>query len=342
MRFTKKHLFFLFIIIILIYFLAAFKIPYYIYKPGSADALNPIVEVEEGYKSKGDMHLVTISGGQATPLQFIWAKILPNQEVMPLEDVRPEGVTEDEYMHAQLQMMENSQEASTVVAYKAAEKGIEIEFNGVYVVTVIDGMPADGILEMGDRIVGINDKQVKEAEDLITFVEGKKAGDIVTIKFVRDEKEMTQDIKLDAYEELDGKVGIGIRLVTDRSVTVDPEVHFSSGRIGGPSAGLMFSLEIFDQLTEEDFTRGYEIAGTGEIDYNGNVGRIGGIDKKVVAADREGADIFFAPNENGNKDSNYQVAKEKAAEIDTSMKIVPVNTFQDAVDYLKGLKPASK
>ncbi|WP_369813161.1 S16 family serine protease [Virgibacillus halodenitrificans] len=153
---------------------------------------------------------------------------------------------------------------------------------------------------------------------------------------------MTQDIKLDAYEELDGKVGIGIRLVTDRSVTVDPEVHFSSGRIGGPSAGLMFSLEIFDQLTEEDFTRGYEIAGTGEIDYNGNVGRIGGIDKKVVAADREGADIFFAPNENGNKDSNYQVAKEKAAEIDTSMKIVPVNTFQDAVDYLKGLKPASK
>ena len=63
----------------------------------------------------------------------------------------------------------------------------------------------------------------------------------------------------------------------------------------------MFSLEIYDQLTEEDLTRGYHIAGTGEIDYEGNVHRIGGIDKKIVAADKEGIDIFFAPNENGKE-----------------------------------------
>src|SRR5690625_7652658 len=70
---------------------------------------------------------------------------------------------------------------------------------------------------------------------------------------------------------------MGVSLVTDRSVTVDPKVNFSSGNIGGPSAGLMFSLEIYDQLTENDLTSGYAIAGTGEVDYNGNVIRIGGI-----------------------------------------------------------------
>ncbi|WP_369404739.1 S16 family serine protease [Piscibacillus salipiscarius] len=69
--------------------------------------------------------------------------------------------------------------------------------------------------------------------------------------------------------------------MTDRDVTVNPEVEFDSGSIGGPSAGLMMSLEIYDQLTSEDITKGYQIAGTGEIDYEGNVSRIGGIDKKL-------------------------------------------------------------
>ncbi len=98
----------------------------------------------------------------------------------------------------------------------------------------------------------------------------------------------------------------------------------------------MFSLEIYDQLTEGDLTKGHQIAGTGEIDYEGNVGRIGGIDKKVVAADREGVEVFFAPNEGGRGgDSNYEVAKKKAKEIDTDMVIVPVDTFDDAIKYLK-------
>ncbi|MDY0396286.1 S16 family serine protease [Virgibacillus halophilus] len=69
-------------------------------------------------------------------------------------------------------------------------------------------------------------------------------------------------------------------MVTDRSVSVKPKVHFKSGDIGGPSAGLMFSLKIYDELTKEDLTNGLQIAGTGEIDYDGNVMRIGGIDKK--------------------------------------------------------------
>ncbi|KHE71812.1 hypothetical protein LD39_07855 [Halobacillus sp. BBL2006] len=100
----------------------------------------------------------------------------------------------------------------------------------------------------------------------------------------------------------------------------------------------MFSLEIYDQLTEKDITKGYQIAGTGEVNYEGQVGRIGGIDKKVVAASEDGCQIFFAPNEDGRKGSNYQVAKETAEEINTDMKVVPVDTFQDALNYLKDME----
>jgi len=323
----------------IIFFLALYKLPYYIYSPGSADPLRPIVEVDNGFSSEGDMHLVTVSGMQATPLQLIWAKTRPFHDIMPLEDVRPEGISDEDYMHAQFQMMEGSQESSTVVAYEAADKEISIEFNGVYVVAVIEGMPAEGNLEMGDRIVRIDEQQVKEADDLITYISDKNSDDMVEIEFVRDDKELSTDIKLETLQDADGQIGIGIQLVTDRLVEVDPAVHFASGDIGGPSAGLMFALEIYDQLTEEDLTGGYQVVGTGESDYDGMIHPIGGIDKKVVAADQEGGDIFFAHDDHGAEDSNYNEAKAAAEEIDTEMVIVPVDTFNDALSYLENLDP---
>ncbi|HLR62224.1 MAG TPA: SepM family pheromone-processing serine protease [Lentibacillus sp.] len=340
MRFTKKHIIALILVIGIAFFISAYKLPYYIYKPGDADALNPIVEVKDGYQSEGDMHLVTIRGGQATPVQYLWAKILPNQDILPLNEVRPEGVSEDEYFHAQLQMMENSQEASTVVAYEAANEDISIDYNGVYIVSVVEGMPAEEVLQMGDRIVGIDGSSIDESNDLIEYVENKQAGDTITVDVVRDKKEFEQEITLKKFPEMENKVGIGIQLVTDRSVEVDPEVNFSSGNIGGPSAGLMFSLEIYDQLSEEDLTKGYQIAGTGEVDYQGNVLRIGGVDKKVIAADQEGCDIFFAANNEEAENSNYEVALKTAEEIGTDMQIVPVQSFDDALQYLQNLGPS--
>src|SRR5699024_12590960 len=94
----------------------------------------------------------------------------------------------------------------------------------------------------------------------------------------------------------DNKVGIGIQLVTNREVEINPKVEFSRGEIGGPSAGLMFALTIYNQLTKEDVSNGIKIAGTGELDYERNILSIGGIDKKVIAADKENVDILFAPS----------------------------------------------
>lgn len=336
-RITKKKLVLYVLVIVIAYFLSTYQLPYYIQKPGRTEPLNPIVEVSEGYNSAGEMHLVTVSGLQATPIQYLLAKILPHNQISPLEEMFPEGISQDDYMHAQLQVMESSQEASLVVAYEAAGKDIQIDYVGVYVVSVVKGMPADGKLETGDRITKIDDTEIKEANDLIELVESKEAGETIMVEFIRNDRVEKVEIGLKQFEEEPDKVGIGISLVTDREVTVNPEVSFSSGNIGGPSAGLMFSLEIYDQLTEEDITKGYQIAGTGEIDYEGNVYRIGGIDKKIVSSDRKGIDIFFAPNEGGKEDSNYKIAKQVAEEIDSDMEVVPVDTFYDALNYLEEL-----
>lgn len=337
MRYSKRHIIYLAITVLIAFFLSTYQLPYFIYKPGSADPLDPVVEVVDGYQSKGNMHLVTVSGGRATPVQYVWAKLSSYHEIQPIEDVIPEGVSNKEYRHAQLQMMENSQESSTVVAYEAANKDITIEYNGVYVVSVRKDMPAEGKLEMGDRITGIDGGEIREADDLIQYVDDKQSGDEITMEVHRDEKQIDVTLTLGTYAELDNKVGMGIELVTNRHVKVNPEVHFSSGNIGGPSAGLMFALEIYDQLVQEDLTKGYQIIGTGALDYEGNVLSIGGIDKKVVAADRAGCDIFFAPHEDGAEGSNYEVAKKTAADIQTKMKIVPVDTFEDALIYLQNL-----
>ncbi|MGM8211855.1 SepM family pheromone-processing serine protease [Virgibacillus sp. W0430] len=337
MKLSRKHILSIFFVGIVSVFLVSYQLPYYIYKPGHADPLNDMVVVNGGYTSEGDMHLVTISSNRATPIYYLLTKILPHQELVPAEKARPEGITDEEYMHAQLQMMESSQEASIVVAYETAGEKITIDYNGIYVIGIIDGMPAEGKLEIGDYITAVDGHKISEAKDLIEYVQEKHPEDTITLEVNRKEERKEIEIELQAFDDLEEKVGVGIRLVTDRNVNVERSVDFKSGNIGGPSAGLMFSLEIYDQLVEEDLTKGMKIAGTGEIDYDGQVGRIGGVDKKVIAADREGCDIFFAPNEQGREDSNYKLAKKTAAEINTKMKIVPIDTFEEALNYLSNM-----
>lgn len=338
MQINRKQFFLYSIILVLVIFLSSFKLDYYIYQPGGIYALDEVVNVDQRFESEGEMHLVTVRGGQATPIYYLWAKIRPYYEIYDLDDIRPEGISQEEYMNTQLHIMESSQEAATVVAFKASDREIDIEYKGVYVMGVVDGMPADGNLQPGDQIVEIDGKAVNSTQEVLEIISNYSKGEDIEAKVIREDEEMNVSFALGTFPNEPDRVGMGVSLVTDRDVTVDPKVNFDSGSIGGPSAGLMMSLEIYDQLTTEDITKGYLIAGTGEIDYEGNVYRIGGIDKKIVAADRDGADVFFAPNEKGKDGSNYEVAKQTAEKIGTDMEVVPVDTFQDAIDYLESLE----
>ncbi|WP_342769342.1 SepM family pheromone-processing serine protease [Aquisalibacillus elongatus] len=335
---NRKQLALFSIIIIAVFLLSSYKLDYYIYQPGDIYSLDEVVDVEDHFDSEGELHLVTVRGGQATPFYYLWAKIRPHYEIYDLEDIRPEGISQEEYIDTQLHFMETSKEAAQVVAYRAADRDIEIEYNGVYVMTVVDGMPAEGQLQSGDRIIEMDGQTVSSSQEIVDMTQSYEAGEEIELTVIRDEEEISVSFALGTFPDEPDRVGMGISLVTDREVSVSPNANFDSGSIGGPSAGLMMALELYDQLTSEDLTKGLKITGTGEIDYEGNVFRIGGIDKKVVAADRKDVDIFFAPNEGGREGSNYEVAKETAEEIGTDMEIVPVDTFDDALNYLKDLK----
>lgn len=327
-----------FLIAAVIILLSSFYyLPYYVSKPGMAKELAPIIEVENGYDEKGSFLLTTVRMGRANIYAFVTAKIVKYQELYPVEDIRNENETDEEYNVRQLQLMASSKLAAIETAYKKAGIPIKYHYNGVYVLNVMPDMPANGKLQAGDRIFKVDGKEFESSEEFISTVSEKQEGDEITLTFERRDKTKEAVIPLKTLEKT-GKPGVGITLVDDKEVEADPNVSIASDEIGGPSAGFMFALEIYNQLVKEDLTNGYKIAGTGTINAEGQVGRIGGIEQKVVAADKAGAEIFFAPNEKGAADSNYKAAAETAKDIKTNMKIVPVDNFDEAIEYLRNLE----
>ncbi|WML38983.1 SepM family pheromone-processing serine protease [Neobacillus sp. OS1-2] len=314
-----------------------YSLPYYVSKPGMAKELAPIISVEEGYKDEGNFMLTTVRMGRANIYSYLEAKLRKYEEIYPLEMILYKKETEEEYNARQLHLMAGSKLNAIEVAYRKAGLPVHYKYKGIYVVQVVPGMPAEGKLHAGDRIYKVDGHQFPSSEKFIDYVGQKRVGDKVTLTYSRNKKTRTASLSLQPFKEDPTKIGIGISLVDDKEIVVEPKVKVRTDEIGGPSAGLMFSLEIYNQLTSEDLTKGYQIAGTGTIDGAGNVGPIGGIEQKIVAADKAGAEIFLAPNEKGAKKSNYKDALKTANEINTKMKIVPIDTFDEAVHYLEQL-----
>jgi Lon-like protease len=314
-----------------------FSLPYYVSKPGLAKELAPIIQVEKGSHGKGSFMLTTVRMGRANIYSYVEAKLFDYVELYPLEDILHETETQEEYNARQLHMMAGSKLNAIEVAYKKAGYPVEYKYKGVYVVQVVPGMPAEGIILAGDRIIKVDGQKFASSESFIEYVGRKKSGEQLELTIKRNEDTKQVKVIVQPFKTDPKKVGIGISLVDDKEIIVDPEVTVKTDEIGGPSAGLMFALEIYDQLLEDDYTKGYKIAGTGTIDSEGLVGPIGGIDQKIVAADKAGAEIFFAPNEKGIDESNYKLAVKTAREIDSNMKIVPVDVIDDAINYLQKL-----
>ncbi|KUP07324.1 hypothetical protein Q73_05010 [Bacillus coahuilensis m2-6] len=320
------------------------RLPYYISQPGEAYPIAPIIEVEDASNTtKGSFLLTTVRMGQANLLTYTYAKWKDYYEIFPEEDIKRPEESNEAFRTRQLFYMEDSTKNAVTVAYTYAGIPVSTEFKGIYVMNVLEGTMASEKLKAGDRIIKLNDETLTSSDQLISMVNQRSEGDTITITFIREEKEYRVPIELAIINGQTGTVGIGIELVDHVEIESDRDISFETEAIGGPSAGFMFSLEIYNQLTDKDLTKGYKIAGTGTISEDGTVGRIGGIEQKVIAAYSSDADIFLAPNDSapvGSDDfiSNYEAAVNTAAELDIDMEIVPIETFEEAIIYLEGLE----
>ncbi|WP_252503697.1 SepM family pheromone-processing serine protease [Sporosarcina sp. Marseille-Q4943] len=333
--------------VLFLLFLFIYPLDAYISKPGGAYDLAPIVEVEGGDKDDvGTFNLMTIAIGKATPFSYVVSKFSDRMKLLPTNKVRREGEDDKEYNIRQKKLMSDSQFNAITVAFSKAGIPVNVTYDGVFVVSVLKGGASDGKLEAGDKIRSVDGVQLKKVGQFASAISGKGEGDKVTVSVERDGKLHDIEIILSEIPKSEGRIGLGVQFQEDRELATDPIVDIHTADIGGPSAGLMFTLEIMNQLVDEDLTKGYNIAGTGEMLSDGTVGRIGGADFKVMAADREGVEIFFAPNDylpdevrkkNPGIMTNYEEAVKTAEKIGTKMKIVPVATIDDALDYLNDL-----
>ena len=320
----------------------SFFIPtnYYVTRPGSAIELGPMIEVEGGKKDEtGSFMLTTVRMGEANLAWYVYAQVASDAELMPKELVVSKGENSEDFVRREQAVMDNSQKIAEAVAFRLAGYDVKVEKQGVWVMGTLEGLPAKQVLKIGDVITSVDGVRTAEAKDLLQALAKKSAGDKVEITYIRDGQEAKTMLTLVPLPESKA-VGIGVRPDNKQNISIPKTVSIASQGIGGPSAGLMMTLEIYDQLnTSLDLTKGYKIAGTGTISLDGTVGRIGGINHKVIAADKAGAEIFFAPQDTPDANSNYEEALATAKRIKTNMKVVPIKTVGDAVTYLNGQKP---
>jgi PDZ domain-containing protein len=322
--------------LILVMILFWIPTPYVVFQPGTAEVVKPMVSMESGYtEEKGSLMLTTVRMTYSNAASYVMVHLNPHADIYKKSDIL-QGVTDEEYSERQEYNMLTSQSDAVQAAYQRADIPYDIVTEEIRVIGTIEGMPAYDILKTGDRLLQIDDIQVSTREELVDYITQKHVGDQIRVSFLREEEERTANMLLAAADGEDSKPAMGVFIANIQTIQAQDsakQVYIKAGEIGGPSAGLIFSLEIFNRLVPEDITKGYQIAGTGEITPDGSVGVIGGIQYKVVAADKAGAELFFAP------EGNAAIAMEQAENIDTDMKIIPVKTMGEALDYLDALPP---
>lgn len=305
----------------------AFMVPipvFFLYVPGPVRDVEKLVRVADAktYSSEGQLFLTTVSiDTTVTLFDVIKAGIDPHQDVVMKEDVT-QGLTLREVREQAKADMRESKQAARQTAFAAL--GLSAG-EGALIIETVARSPADVLLEEDDRVVAVDGGDVSTACDVQQAIGRHSAGEVIRITVVRDGRRRTIPIETIDHPQQPGAAFVGISMEDVQGDSVG--VQFKTGEIAGPSAGLMFSLALYDRLTPDDLTDGRKIAGTGEIFCGGAVGPIGGIEEKVAGAEREGAEIFLAP------ELNFEAAKGAAGDIE----VVSVGTFDDAVEYLEGL-----
>ena len=325
-------------VLVVLAVIGAFTIPldsYFVYVPGPIRNVENLVHVKgaKTYPSQGSLSLTTVRiDQQPTLFALVQAGLDPKEEVVSVSSLGG-NQSQNQLEHTfQVQMRESKRAAVETalgqLGYPPATG------KGAKVVATIAGFGAKGKIKSGEIITAIDGHHVGTACRLDSYMSTRKVGQVVHITLRSGDKTRHVTVKTQRNTEVPGGHPlIGVEITTAH-YHFDPGVQVSvdTGDIGGPSAGNMMALAIYDRLTPGDLTKGWEIAGTGTIDScHGKVGPIGGVEEKVAAAEAKGMQIFLTPTADAAD----------ARKVANDIRIVPINSFSQALSYLENLHPHS-
>lgn len=304
--------------------------------PGVALSVGPMVEMPAEYRHPfaGKFILTTVL--LQTPItvgEWLFAQWSPLVKLVLPEQIVPPDTTAQEVARHQYKILEESETTAVVLGLRLAGYAASIKGNGVRVLSILPESPAQSILQPGDVITTLNGKQIRTTSELTNQLANQKPLSTIQLHIVRDIRPLDVAVPLMPPGKEGGppRIGITIESAGFEATLPIPVKIVPQKIVGGPSAGLLFTLTVYDLLTPGDLTGGHVIAGTGTIDLDGTVGPIGGVAQKVAGAEFAGAEYFLSPPD------NYAEALAAAQKIH----VIKVATVEDAIQFLRSLPSAA-
>lgn len=309
-------------------------LPYAVLQPGpvtntlgAGPGGKPLITVvgSKTYPSAGALDFTTVAvlGGPRNPVngwEWVFGHLDKTNEVVPEEELFPKGVTSTEVDHENAAEMADSQQQAIAVALRGLGQTVP---EVVSIGALTKDAPAKGVLRAGDVVISVDGQAATTPAAVRSATRKHKPGERVTFAVRRDGKGLVEQVRT---AKVAGVAVVGVLLRTE--FVFPTKVSINAGDVGGPSAGLMFSLAVYDKLTPGALNGGANIAGTGTIDSSGTVGPIGGIRQKLVGAQRGKATWFLAPAAN---------CKEVVGHIPDGLRVVKVATFTQARDAVQAI-----
>ena len=305
-KFWKENKFYL-IFIFVVFVISNTRLPYYISAPGGTIDISDRIEYKDKEEYKGSLNMLYVTEYIATIPLYLMSYVFDDWD---LEELGKSQISDESVEEIDLRnkiMLNNSINNAKYVAYKAADKEITLEKKQHMII----GTVAQTNLKIGDEVIEVNNKKIDDLNSIKEIINNSKIDDELEFKVIRNDKEK---IVLEKIKEIDKEKALGVVLMTNYEYNTDPtvELNFKKSE-SGASGGLMMALSIYSAISNEDILRGRNIAGTGTIDIDGNVGEIDGIKYKIMGAHKNNMDIVLVPKENykealkTKKDNNYDL-----------------------------------
>ncbi|MBR2828326.1 MAG: PDZ domain-containing protein [Bacilli bacterium] len=327
-QYIKDNYIFLSILLIL-YIILTFPLNYYIIVGGGTSDVSSRIKVSDGYSSKGSFNISYVSELQGTTLTYLLSYLIPTweREDANLYKYNDNESIEDIEFRSNLDLKVANGNA-TYWAYKLANKEVQLKSKQFYVITISPDVKTT--FHVGDEILEIDEEKRQTLDEYRSYIQSKSSKDTLKVKVLRKKKEILLDVPL--FEE-NGVTMMGVVLQGLNSYEINPNVQikFRSSE-SGPSGGLITTLEMYNQLTKKDLTKGLKIAGTGTIEEDGSIGEIGGVEHKLLGAYSDKVDLFLVP-----EGDNYKDALKYKEKNHLKIKILSVSSIEDAINQLKNL-----
>lgn len=306
------------------------KTEYYFMSPGPPYQWEIDYGNNDNYTFEGNLYQLTVRRDEANIFVYLWSLINDSYDLYPREVILPDGVTPKELSEISIQNMRTSENVAIAVALKNIGYEIESKGDGVAVVGLLEDSPVKDKLKKGDLINSINNIEIFSATEFISTLRTYSIGETVSIGLLREVDGVKEQLYIETtlieHVEYKGEPMVGFLATTVNERFDFPfEIDIKTGNVGGPSAGLMMALNVYNNLIPEDITNSMIVAGTGTIEIDGSVGPVGGIKQKIIAAKRAGAELILVPIANFEEATQFETDKTA---------IVAVDSFDEALSVI--------